>query len=73
MGSKALLESGLRREPFRGCGPLTVQNWIFPATVIDGAGFGRYSSRSTPSGPLPQGMHTSGGFFVSTLHPGARE
>jgi len=34
--------------------------------VIAVAHIGRYISLSTPSGPLPQGMHTSGGFLIST-------
>jgi hypothetical protein len=46
---------------------------FFPFFSIDMRGGVRYTSFSTPSGPLPQGMHTSEGFLVFPPHVGVRK
>lgn len=43
-------------------------DWFF---LVDQPSYRRYSFTSRPSGPLPQGMHTSGGFaFSASRFPG---
>ena len=66
----------LRQQPLgANCAPTRAVPYkmISSISVVDFAGFDRYITYSTPPGPLPQGMHTSGGFLVFAPETGVQK
>jgi len=73
---KSLLINDLRRKPvvaIFATTPSALAEPVLSFSLVDLAGSGRYILRSTPSGPLPQGMHTSGGFLFFAPESGVQK